>query len=158
MEPFSWLIKKNFNWKITWRIPWTEEPGGLQSMWSQTVGHHWATNTHTHLLYNVVLVSAVQQCKSAISIYIASPSWTCLPPCSDSFSVSLDKAEDAPRAGKTWFLGLSVRGFLPDISMRMFTERAWEWFYMKLYFKSKVKSKVKSLSSVRLLETPWTVA
>ena len=24
---------------LTWRIPWTEEPGGLQSMGSQTVGH-----------------------------------------------------------------------------------------------------------------------
>ena len=24
---------------IAWRIPWTEEPGGLQSMGSQTVGH-----------------------------------------------------------------------------------------------------------------------
>ena len=23
-----------------WRIPWTEEPGGLQSMGSQRVGHH----------------------------------------------------------------------------------------------------------------------
>ena len=25
--------------------PWTEEPGGLQSMGSQRVGHDWATNT-----------------------------------------------------------------------------------------------------------------
>ena len=24
---------------IAWRIPWTEEPGGLQSMGSQRVGH-----------------------------------------------------------------------------------------------------------------------
>ena len=24
---------------IAWRIPWTEEPGGLQSMQSQRVGH-----------------------------------------------------------------------------------------------------------------------
>ena len=24
---------------LAWRIPWTEEPGGLQSMWSQRVGH-----------------------------------------------------------------------------------------------------------------------
>ena len=24
---------------LSWRIPWTEEPGGLQSMGSQTVGH-----------------------------------------------------------------------------------------------------------------------
>ena len=29
------------------RIPWTEEPGGLQSMGLQRVGHDWATNTFT---------------------------------------------------------------------------------------------------------------
>ena len=27
------------------RIPWTEEPGGLQSIGSERVGHDWATNT-----------------------------------------------------------------------------------------------------------------
>ena len=27
------------------RIPWTEEPGGLQSMGSQRFRHDWATNT-----------------------------------------------------------------------------------------------------------------
>ena len=31
---------------FAWRIPWTEEPGGLQSMGSQRVGHDWTTNTH----------------------------------------------------------------------------------------------------------------
>ena len=25
---------------LAWRIPWTEEPGRLQSMGSQRVGHH----------------------------------------------------------------------------------------------------------------------
>ena len=25
---------------IAWEIPWTEEPGGIQSMGSQTVGHN----------------------------------------------------------------------------------------------------------------------
>ena len=29
---------------LAWKIPWTEEPGGLQSMWSQRVRHHWATS------------------------------------------------------------------------------------------------------------------
>ena len=29
-----------------WKIPWTEEPGGLQSMGSQRVGHNWATLLH----------------------------------------------------------------------------------------------------------------
>ena len=30
---------------VAWRSPWTEEPGGLQSMGSQRVRHNWATNT-----------------------------------------------------------------------------------------------------------------
>ena len=30
---------------LAWRIPWTEEPGGLQSMGPQRVRHDWATNT-----------------------------------------------------------------------------------------------------------------
>ena len=33
-----------------WRIPCTEEPGGLQSMGSQRVGHDWSTNTSTFRL------------------------------------------------------------------------------------------------------------
>ena len=28
---------------LTWEIPWVEEPGGLQSMGSQRIGHDWAT-------------------------------------------------------------------------------------------------------------------
>ena len=28
-----------------WRIPWTEEPGGLQSVGSQRVGHNWVAFT-----------------------------------------------------------------------------------------------------------------
>ena len=27
---------------LAWRIPWTEEPGGLQSMGLQRVGHNWS--------------------------------------------------------------------------------------------------------------------
>ena len=30
---------------LAWRIPWTEEPRGLQSMGPQRVRHDWATNT-----------------------------------------------------------------------------------------------------------------
>ena len=32
---------------LAWRIPWTEEPGGLQSVESQRVRHDRETNTHT---------------------------------------------------------------------------------------------------------------
>ena len=30
---------------LAWRIPWTEEPGGLHPMGLQRVGHDWETNT-----------------------------------------------------------------------------------------------------------------
>ena len=33
---------------LAWRIPWIEEPGGLQSVGLQRVRHDWPTNTHTH--------------------------------------------------------------------------------------------------------------
>ena len=31
-----------------WEIPWTEEPGGLQSLGSQRVGHDWNSLAHMH--------------------------------------------------------------------------------------------------------------
>ena len=31
---------------LAWKIPWMEEPEGLQSMRSQRVGHDRGTNTH----------------------------------------------------------------------------------------------------------------
>ena len=31
---------------LAWEIPWTEEPGGLQSMWSQRVKYDLATKTN----------------------------------------------------------------------------------------------------------------
>ena len=32
---------------LAWRIPWTEEPGRLQFMWSQRVGHNRVTKNNT---------------------------------------------------------------------------------------------------------------
>ena len=35
---------------LAWEILWTEEPGGLQSMGSQRVGHDLVTDMHTSVL------------------------------------------------------------------------------------------------------------
>ena len=40
---------------LAWRIPWTEDPGGLQSMKSQRVGHI------TSLLQNKLQISLTKQ-------------------------------------------------------------------------------------------------
>ena len=37
---------------LAWRIPWTEEPGGLQSIGLQRVGHDWATK-HQHIQVSI---------------------------------------------------------------------------------------------------------
>ena len=36
---------------LAWRIPWTEEPGELQSTRSQRVGHAWATKQIAFVIY-----------------------------------------------------------------------------------------------------------
>ena len=44
---------------LAWRIPWTEEPGDLQSMGSQRVEHDWVTNTTKDLFMRLMSFSCV---------------------------------------------------------------------------------------------------
>ena len=37
---------------LAWRIPWTEEPGGLQSIGSHGVGHDWSNLAAADLIRN----------------------------------------------------------------------------------------------------------
>ena len=51
---------------LAWRIPWTEEPGGLQSMRSQRAGHNWVTDTlqsnvHVYIHHNETTESIAKQ-------------------------------------------------------------------------------------------------
>ena len=39
-----WRIMAPHSSTLAWKIPWTEGPGGLQSMGSLRVGHDWATS------------------------------------------------------------------------------------------------------------------
>ena len=41
---------------LAWRIPWTEEPGGLQSTGSQRVGHDWVTSLHSSFFFHCIFV------------------------------------------------------------------------------------------------------
>ena len=59
---------------LAWRILWTEEPGGLQFMGLQNQIRLKGLGTRAWLLYNIVLVSAVQRSESAICIHKCPPS------------------------------------------------------------------------------------
>ena len=52
---------------LAWRIPWTEEPGGLQSMGLQRAGHDWATHTHSTL--NELITSCLNGVRLTPIIY-----------------------------------------------------------------------------------------
>ena len=41
---------------LAWRIPWTEEPDGLQSMGSQRVGRDWVNNSFTFITQHIFKV------------------------------------------------------------------------------------------------------
>ena len=56
---------------LAWRIPWTEEPGGLQSMGLQRVGHNLETeqqqdsNVHTFLQFLSLILWLLQKIMSS---------------------------------------------------------------------------------------------
>ena len=54
---------------LSWKIPWTEEPGRLQSMGLQRVGHDWATSLH---IVDYVRLSFKWMAKSFSYTYINS--------------------------------------------------------------------------------------
>ena len=58
---------------LAWRIPWTEEPGGLQSMGSQRVRHDWATLTHTHTHTILALWPGIEPVPPALEVQGPNP-------------------------------------------------------------------------------------
>ena len=58
---------------LAWKIPWTEDPGRLQSMQLQRVGHDWVTHTHTssgcQILCSKVMIFLFQFYWETIEIY-----------------------------------------------------------------------------------------
>ena len=70
---------------LAWRSPWTEEPGRLQPMWSQQVGHNGATNTftffsctylsivfHLSILLSVTSISNINPSIHSLTIHLLS--------------------------------------------------------------------------------------
>ena len=49
MFTYTWKAMATHSSTLAWKIPWAEEPGGLQSMGSRRVGHNWATHFHFSL-------------------------------------------------------------------------------------------------------------
>ena len=57
-----------------WRIPWTEEPGGLQSMGSQRVGQDWESNT---LESTMGWIQEFPQIPRSVKAQVSYIKWSC---------------------------------------------------------------------------------
>ena len=66
---------------LAWRIPWREEPGGLQSMGSQRVGHNWTTFTSLHIITSQKRKKKKSQNSYSLCLI---PKTTLLPQCSQA--------------------------------------------------------------------------
>ena len=116
---------------LAWKTPWMEEPGRLQSMGSWRVGHDWATNTHS---INIVTI-----------FYLLTPFFgTKLQLAAAVTSVVSDSVwphrRQPTRLPCTW----GSPGKNTGVNCHFLLQC--------------MKVKVKSLSRVRLFETPWTAA
>ena len=58
---------------LIWKIPWTEEPGGLQSKGSQRVGHDWAGRQGTHTNNVKEDLNAQMTTRGSISMLASAP-------------------------------------------------------------------------------------
>ena len=50
---------------LTWKVPWTEEPGGLQYMGLQRVRHNWTENI-LYLGFSVIATAAASTTTSRL--------------------------------------------------------------------------------------------
>ena len=56
---------------LAWRIPWTEEPSGLQSMGSQRVGYNWGTTTTDgYLIFSASFVEMIILSSTELTWYL----------------------------------------------------------------------------------------
>ena len=64
---------------LAWRIPWTEEPGGLQFIGSQRVGHDWSDlaimhdHSHPFRSFYLLLLPAIRFYRSLLNLFY--PLW-----------------------------------------------------------------------------------
>ena len=114
---------------LVWRIPWTEKPGGLQSLGLQRVRHDWVTNT----------CISIRTKKELSRFLIAAVAAKLLQRC----PTLCDPIERSPP-------GSLIPGILQT--------RTLEWVVISFSNAWKRKVKVKLFSRVWLLATLWTAA
>ena len=87
---------------LAWKIPWTEEPGRLQSMGSQRVGHDWGTK---HCLLILIVSDEISGiCFVLFFLNYSSPVCICLLPPSTFYLILLFSSLTVMYVGGVFFV------------------------------------------------------
>ena len=108
---------------LAWRIPWTEEPGGLQSMGSRRVRHSWSDLACMHqpsIQAMTIFTNALCVCVCVCVFYLLTFPWLLL------------QVRSLSRHCQSFFLGIFCLHFLPSfnpffIFLPKFSSKAQLW-------------------------------
>ena len=119
---------------LAWKIPWTEEPGRLQSMGSRRVGHDWETSLHVSLS---CLEEEMAIHSSVLAWRIPATAGPCGLPSMGSHRVrrnwsDLEAAAVAPLSHL--LQTITVLWVLPSFSSKL------PWLFLTLYIHTSLKS------------------
>ena len=166
---------------LTWKIPWAEEPGGLQSMGSQRVGHDWsnlaaaaAAQGQGRLIWfgswrRRIFSGKLKMRWSSTGSGIGIPGRRALGrlvymrdgkkiKVANTYMISA-AAASAKSLQSCLTLCDPIDGSPPGSALPgILQARTLEWVAISFFSAWKWKVKVKSLSHVWLFATPWTAA
>ena len=141
---------------LAWKIPWMEEPGRLQPMGSQRVGHDWATSLHytyhvpTHTHWNVtqplkqwnnVICSNMDCCRCSVTqlcLTLCDPMDCSMPVfpvpyCLPEFAQThIHWVDDGPRDDYTkWSKSNQQRQISYNITYLWSLKKWYKWIYLR---------------------------
>ena len=92
---------------LVWKIPWTADPGRLQSMGLQRVGHDWATSLYFKSSYYYFWPH-----HTAYGILVSWPGIKPVPPALEAQSPSHWTTKEVPESGKHSFIIVIYYSFI----------------------------------------------
>ena len=153
---------------LAWKIPWTKEPGGLQSMGSLRVGHDWANSLSLFTFMHwrrkwqptpVFLPGESQGRQSLVGCRLRG----------HTESDTTEATWQQQHSGYKWHgLDSSISSFLihyygfsiPDIQLIRFATLSWSWNSLNIKMLSGFCLNIASVCALCMSDsaTPWTVA
>ena len=146
---------------LAWRIPWTEEPGELQSMGSQRVRKDWTINTHTTSILYIKVWGTLQTFTKAMATHSSTLARK-IPWAEESGRL---QSTESLRVGHDWATSLSLFTFMhqrrkwqPPPVFLPGESQGWGSWWAAIYGVAQSRTRLKWLSSSSRLSNGHTLS